>query len=489
MKKRDIITGRDFKIAFVFFAAFFVYFICPENWSQSQSVTASAAFLMATLWITELIDLGITSLLPLIIFPLTGALSAEETAGSYINSTIILFLGGFMIALAMEKHNLHRRIALYVISFFGTGLSRLILGFMVSGAFLSMWISNTATAVMLLPVALSVIKKFESAVDSDTKKKFSQALLIGIAYSCSIGGIATLIGTPPNLVFQRIYSIAFKERAAINFGEWLSFGLPLAVIFLFLTWLLLTKVIFRFGKNTGISIDFKSEINSLETISAAENRILRIFIITAFLWIFRLPINLGTIIIPGWSSVFPVPEFIDDGTIAICMAFLLFIIPAEKGISKERILDAGILQKIPWNIILLFGGGFALAASFMKSGLSQSTGELFSGLTNHNPVLIVLAMCLFITFLTELTSNTATANIFLPVTAAIAVSTGADPRMMMIAATLSCSMAFMLPVATPPNAIVFGSGMLNVKTMAKSGLLLNILGAFLITFFVWVFFG
>jgi sodium-dependent dicarboxylate transporter 2/3/5 len=388
----------------------------------------------------------------------------------------------------MEKWNLHKRIAMVIISKIGGSPSMLILGFMISASFISMWISNTATAVMLLPIGISIIVKLEEEFGKEKLTNFSKALMLAIAYSCSIGGIATIIGTPPNLVFMRIYKISFPNNPQIYFGDWMWFALPIAISMLFIVWILLTKVFFRIDKNIFINKSTtKEEIDKLGKISFEEKTVLIVFIITSLLWIFRGELNLGVVKIPGWSSLFPQKDFIDDGTVAIFMGFLLFVLPTND--KEKKILDSSAIRKIPWDIILLFGGGFALAEGFVSSGLSKLIGQQFISFKGMNVIFLIASVSFALTFLTELTSNTATAQITLPILASLAIELNINPLLIMLPATLSASFAFMLPVATPPNAIVFSSNRLKIYDMAKTGLAINFIGIIIVTGFIYFFFG
>jgi solute carrier family 13 (sodium-dependent dicarboxylate transporter), member 2/3/5 len=454
----------------------------PQNPAVSR--TAAVAVLMAFLWITEAVPLAATSLIPLILFPLFHITDAESIAGSYINSTIFLFLGGFLLALAMEKWDLHKRIALKIILLFGGSTGSIIAGFLSATAFLSMWISNTATAVMMLPIALSIMHKLEAEFGIDKVKNFSKTIMLSIAYGCSLGGIATLIGTPPNLAFSRIVKISFPESEVISFGSWMILALPISVVMLFLVWILLTKVYYKF--DTALKLDhnfIRNEYSQLGRITFEERTVAVIFTITALLWISRGDLNLGFVNIPGWQNILADTASVNDGMIAVAMAFLLFIIPSKK--EKAALLDAGVFNRIPWGIILLFGGGFALAEGFSQSGLSDYIGNRFHGMEYLSPLLFVLIVSLIINFLTELTSNTAVAQMILPIMASVSVAMGLHPYLLMIAATISSSMAFMLPVATPPNTIVFASERLTVADMAKAGFLLNITGVIVLTIILY----
>ncbi len=450
----------------------------------------AVAALMAAWWIFEPVPLAATSLSPLILFPALGVVSASDIAPEYMNSTIMLFIGGFIIAVAMEKWHLHKRIALSVILLFGNSPSKIILGFMVASGFISMWISNTAACLMVLPIGLAIIYKVEAEFGIERSSNFSKSIMLAIAYSCTIGGIATLIGTPPNLIFQRMYKIYFPDEPMIKFSEWMVFGVPLAAAMLIVTWFILTKVVYRFDSgmvlNKNIICDEK---NKLGKMTYEESSVLVLFFITAFLWVFRSDLELGLVTLPGWSGLFPAAAFIDDSTVAISMALLLFLIPSSSSSSKINfLLEQKDIGKVPWDIVLLFGGGFALADGFVKSGLSKLIGQEFSGLAGLPIILILVIICTIVVFTSELTSNTAQTTVILPVLASLAIETGIDPLILMIPATFSVSLAFMMPVGTPPNAIVFGSRKLSIQDMVKAGFILNVIGIVLVIFLAKIFF-
>ena len=474
-------------VALILFLSFVNF--APEHYNAK--IVASIAILMAVWWITEAVPLSVTSLVPLVLFPLFGVVSGAKSADSYMNSTIFLFMGGFIIAIAMERWNLHKRIALNVIGLAGKKASSIVMGFMIASAFISMWISNTATAVMVLPIGMAIIYKLEEEFGREKTKKFSLALMLGIAYSCSIGGISTLIGTPPNLVFMRVYKISFPNNPEILFGDWMKFALPIAIVMLVFVWVLLTKILYRSDKEFTVDGQIiRDERKKLGKISFEEKAVLIVFIATSLLWIFRVKLDLGFATIPGWSSSFPNMKFIDDGTVAITMAVVLFMIPTRsESVKGNFLLDHTAIKKIPWDIILLFGGGFALAEGFVSSGLSEMIGQQFTALKGVNVIFIIAAICTVITYLTELTSNTATAQIVLPILASLAGELQLNPLLVMIPATISASFAFMLPVGTPPNAIVFSSERLRIIDMAKSGMAINIFGIIAVTFFVYMFFA
>ncbi|MEM7698159.1 MAG: SLC13 family permease [Verrucomicrobiota bacterium] len=455
----------------------------PENPSVSRM--AAIAFLMAVWWITDALPLAATALVPIITFPILGIMSGKEIAKEYTNSIIFLFIGGFLIALAMERWGLHRRIALRIISLVGGTPARLVLGFMLATAFLSMWISNTATAIMMLAIALAVIRTTENDFGENGSRTIAVSLLLGIAYSASIGGMATLVGTPPNLALSRIFEQSFPAAesagVSLSFGRWMLLGLPLSVAMLTCAWLLLTKVFFRAPRSLQIPEEaITKERENLGPMRREESIVLGVFAATALLWVFRTPLSIGNFTIPGWRDLLPFGDYLDDGTVAIAMSLLLFLIPAKhaaaEGKSAKRLLDATVFRDLPWHIVLLFGGGFALAKGFQSSGLSTWVGSGFAGLGETPVPVLVLAIAGLMTFLTELTSNTATTEMVLPLLASIAQAIQVNPLYLMIPAALSASCAFMMPVATPPNAIVFGSGKIRIIEMVKVGIVLNLVG-------------
>jgi sodium-dependent dicarboxylate transporter 2/3/5 len=467
----------------------FILFVDLSPGHREITYTAAIALLMAVWWITETIPLAVTALMPLILFPAFGIMDGKAVSGEYINYIIFIFIGGFLVALAMEQWNLHKRLALRILMLVGVRPKFILLGFMLATALLSMWISNTATTMMMVPIAIAIVSNLEENLGTENVRKISIGIFLGIAYSASIGGIATLIGTPPNLVFVKIFNTFFPEAPEISFAKWFFFALPLSVFFLFLVWYLLSLI---FCPRKEIELNkqvFSEQYKKLGPISYEEKVILIDFFILVFLWMFRADIKIGSFVIPGWSNLFPEAKFINDGTVAVVMAFILFLIPAKnqkEGSGINRVLTWKTAERLPWNIVLLFGGGFALAAGFKESGLSSWLGGHLQGLGSLHPILIIACICLLITFLTELTSNTATAQILLPILAALAISIRINPLLLMIPGTLSCSFAFMLPVATPPNAIVFGTNRLRVSDMARMGFILNLIGAVVITLAVFL---
>ncbi len=464
----------------VVFILFILFFDLKPGHSE-VTYTAAVALLMAIWWITEALPLAATALLPMVLFPLFGVMSGKAVAPQYFNYIIFLFMGGFLVALAMERWNLHRRIALRILLSFGVHPTRILLGFMAATAFLSMWISNTATTMMMVPIAMAIIWKLEESLGEEVVHRYAVGVFLGIAYAASVGGVATLVGTPPNAAFVQIFAIQFPQAPEISFSAWFVFALPLALVFLIVIWMALAWL-FPAPKE-GFKVDpeiFRSQLRELGPMTYQEWVVLIDFVLLAALWLFRADFHFGDLVIPGWARLFAKPGFINDGVVSIAMAVLLFIIPARSP-KAARIMDWKTARKLPWQIIILFGGGFALAAGFKESGLSEWVGLQMQGLAGVPPILMIALVALLITFLTELTSNTATAQILLPLLASLSVAIKVHPLFLMIPGTIACSFAFMLPVATPPNAIVFGAERMEMKDMVKTGFILNFIGVFLLT--------
>lgn len=458
--------------------------IDPRNPETTRM--AAVAVLMGAWWLTDAIPLSVTALLPLVLFPVLGIMPGKRTAPLYVNSTIFLFIGGFLIAIAMEKWNLHRRIALRIILWLGRSRQALVLGFMTATAFLSMWISNTATTMMMVPIGIAIIGRIEEASFEDGDREshnMALCLMLGIAYAASIGGIATLIGTPPNLSFSRIFAITFPAAPEISFSRWFFAAAPVSGIFLIISWIILTRVIYPLGPSGPGGFDrtaVRGEYEKLGPATFEEKAVFTVFVTTAALWLSRQDIVLGSVRIPGWSTLLPLEGLVDDGTVAVAMATLLFLVPSRRS-DTGTLMDWRAASRLPWGIVLLFGGGFALAGGMTESGLSYWLGTQFTGMSGTSPLLLVFVLCIAFTFLTEFTSNTATAEMILPILATASVSLGLNPLFLMIPATISFSCAFMMPVATPPNAIIFGSGRVRISEMARAGIVLNVIGALLIT--------
>ena len=446
--------------------------------------TAAVALLMSIWWIAEAVPLAITALLPIVLFPALGIMSGKAVAPTYFNHVIFLFIGGFLVALAMERWGLHRRIALRVLLVFGTQPRRLLLGFMVASAFLSMWISNTATTMMMVPIVIAVLRGLHASAREDRGRATDVALLLGVAYGATLGGIATLVGTPPNLSFARIFEITFPEAPAIGFATWFQYGLPVSLVLLASVWGLLSITFLRRHEAELPRNVIRDQHVALGPMTFEEKVVLVDFVALVVLWLTRTDLRLGPITAPGWSRLFAEPSYLNDGAVAIALAMVLFMVPAGRG-SGGRIMEWKTAERLPWNIVLLFGGGFALASGFVESGLSAWFGERLQDARALHPLSIIAIICLLATFLTELTSNTATAEMLLPILAGLAVSIEINPLLIMVPATLSCSLAFMLPVATPPNAIIFGTNRLRIVEMARVGVWLNLVGVVVVTAATW----
>jgi sodium-dependent dicarboxylate transporter 2/3/5 len=441
---------------------------------------AAVALLMAGWWITEAIPIPVTSMLPVALFPLLGILDGRSTASTYFNHLIFLFIGGFLFALSMQRWDLHRRIALRILRVLGTSAPMVVLGFMASTWFLSMWISNTASTMMMVPMALAILVPFREHLEKDQARRLGIALVLGVAYSASIGGMATLIGTPPNLSFARILEIVFPQAPEISFADWFMFALPTSAIFVTIAWFVLCRIsrLPRGPMPVGADL-FAKEHAAMGPMTSEQRWIGGLFLTLVFGWMFRADMEIFGAVIPGWSRLLPNPSMADDGTVAIVVALMLFLIPS-KSKPGQALMDWKGASGIRWGIVLLFGGGFALAKGFLSSGLSDWFGQQLAALSGVPPIVLVLVVCITITFLTELTSNMATTEVVLPVLAAMAVAVETDPLLLMIPATLSASCAFMLPVATAPNAIAFGSGEIKITDMMRYGFLLNLIGIVLI---------
>ncbi|WP_375582283.1 SLC13 family permease [Cyclobacterium xiamenense] len=454
-KKIGLILGPLVFLGFYFFAS-------PEGLSESGTSLLAITLWIAIWWITEAIPIAATALLPLVAFPLTGVMGIKATSIPYSDPMVLLYMGGFMIAVSIEKWNLHKRIALQIISFLGTDLKKIILGFMVATAFLSMWISNTATSLMMLPIAIAVVMQVSQSNEA-VQQTLGQSLMLGIAYSASIGGLATIIGTPTNVILVGVVKSTYGIE--ISFGEWMLIGFPIALGLLLICWYYLVNWAFRFPKTLklqGGKEEIKRQLTELGPISKQEKRVLWVFIAVSFSWI---------------SRSFLLQQFVPaltDTIIALTGVLLLFVLPAGNE-KNEHLLDWKVAEKIPWGILILFGGGLALAEGFQETGLANWIGKQFILLQNFPFWLFLLLIIAAVNFLTEITSNVATASMLLPILAAVALAMGVHPYGLMIGATMAASCAFMLPVATPPNAVVFGSGYLTIPVMMRTGFFLNLL--------------
>ena len=450
-----------------------------EGLSDAGRGILASSLWVATWWVFEVLPLAATSLLPIVLFPLSGGLSLVDTVPGYAHKLIILLLAGFLIARAVQRWNLHRRLALLVINATGTAPARLVLGFMAATALLSMWISNTATSVMMLPIGMAVIQTINDRPETPANERteFGRALMLGIAYAASIGGTATLIGSPTNLVFSGAVEELFDTE--ISFLDWMKFGLPFSLTLLVLCWLYLTRVAFRLPDGPGepeTARLMRRELQKLGAITVPERRTLLVFAGVAFLWIF------------GKYTLKIYLPALEDTIVGVAGALLLFLLPAGNG-TPDKLLDWDTAKQLPWGVLLLFGGGLTIAAGFDQSGLANWLGEQLTGLDGLPAFALLLAVIAIVNFLTELTSNVATAAVFVPVLAALGLALDVEPLLLMAGACVAASCAFMLPVATPPNAVVFGSGYLRISDMVRTGGWLNVLSILLLTVYVHFFLG
>ncbi len=454
----------------LFFAVLLFFF--PEGLSYEGRMVLATTLWVAVWWITEAVPIPAASLLPIVLLPLTGALEGAAVTSSYGDPIVFLFLGGFLIALAMERWNLHKRIALNIISVVGTSTSRIVLGFMAATGFLSMWVSNTAAVMMMLPIGTAIIHQVSAVMKSERKDlageeaKFSKALIFSIGYAGTIGGLGTLIGTPPNIILaaniKKLYGVE------VSFGGWMAFAVPVVVILLVAVWLYLTKVAhpIKMKELPGGKELILEEKRKLGKMSFEESMVLLVFGFAAFMWVTRTFL---------WDDKLP---GIDDTMIAIFAASMLFLIPSlNKG---GRVLDWSVSKDLPWGILLLFGGGLALATGFKETGLAEWIGGRLTVLDGFNFVIIVVISAALVLFLTEITSNTATATMILPVLASLALALNVHPYALMVPAAMAANCAFMLPVGTPPNAIIFASGKLKISEMVRTGFIINIFTLILI---------
>jgi sodium-dependent dicarboxylate transporter 2/3/5 len=441
-------------------ALLIAYAMLMTGAEQTAAVTLAVAFLCVAWWIFEPIPIPATSLLPLALLPMFGVLTKEEVGQAYGHDLVLLLLGGFILSTAMERSGAHRRIAISMVrAFGGTSSRRLVFGFMAASALLSMWISNTATTLMLLPVALAVLERAKDP-------QLPAPLLLGIAYAANIGGIGTPIGTPPNIVFMSVYEETVGQ--SISFSTWMGWGVPVVLIFLPIMGLWLTRTLTYQGT---------TELPEVGEWRPEERRVLTVFVLTALAWITRRE-PMG-----GWSELFGLP-FTNDAMVALIAVIAMFIIPNGKG---GRLLDWETANRIPWGMLILFGAGLTIATAFKSSGLSESIGSTVAQISMWHPLGIILTICIVVTFLTETTSNTATTSLLMPILAAAALGAAIDPKLFMIPAAMSASCAFMLPVATAPNVIMFSTGRFTGQRMIREGLALNFIGAIIIATMCFAF--
>ena len=447
----------------------------PDGLSSEVWYVAAIVSLMAIWWATEAIPVAVTALLPLALFPLIGIVSFKEAAIPYANPNIYLFLGGFMLALAIERSGLHKRMALHMIIAAGSSGPKLIAGFMTIAALISMFVMNTSTILMLLPIGLAVCSVVSNTIPGLTEKEityFDTSLMLGIAYAATIGGMSTLVGTAPNIVFSAFMQETYGIE--ISMIDWMTLGVPLAIVMLYSAWLVLTKYVFptSFITSDETKLYLKNMLNEQGPLSKDEIKISIIFGLTAIAWMLRTVLD-----------NYQMFSGLTDAGIAIISAILLFMIPSTS--NKGELLDWSDSDKLPWGLLILFGGGLSIAAQINSSGLGIWIGEGLSVLSTVPPIFLILAVAALIIFLTEVTSNVATTSTFLPVFGAVAVGIGVLPVSLTVPVCLAASCAFMLPVATPPNAIVYGSGKFTIATMMKAGFALNIIGIVVVTLFAY----
>jgi sodium-dependent dicarboxylate transporter 2/3/5 len=451
------------------------FFVESAGLNQASQAMLGLACWMAIWWITEAIPIAATAILPLILMPLLGILKIESVSDNYMHPTVLLYMGGFLLATGIEKWNLHRRIALNIINLMGTDLRRIVLGFILATGFLSMWISNSATALMMLPIGLAVVNQFKTQLGPENDgiaSNLGKNIMLGIAYSASIGGMATLIGTPTNAILAAVIKELYNY--SVGFNEWMLFGFPFSVVLLFICWYYLVKSANPLPQRLNLD-NIKSvitnQLKSLGRMAFEEKVVLAVFGMVCFAWITR------SFLI---AKIFPQ---IDDTIIVLIGVVLLFILPSSH--KNERILDWKTAERIPGGVLILFGGGLALAEGFKETGLAEWIGGGFTSIDGIGFIVLLLIIVASVNFLTEVTSNVATASMLLPILASVALKLDLHPFGLMIGATLAASCAFMLPVATPPNAVVFGSGYLQMRDMVKAGFLLNLVSIVLITLMVY----
>jgi sodium-dependent dicarboxylate transporter 2/3/5 len=454
----------------------------PAGLSLEGKKMGAIALLMVVWWVTEAIPIYITAFLPVVLFPMLGVLNSAETTKVYGHDYVLMLLGAFILAKGVEKQNLHKRIALRTIGLLGTGQRRIILGFMIATALLSMWITNMAVVLIMLPIATSLIEKQEE----NNTRNFGLALLLGIAYAASIGGTGTLIGTPPNLVFAGMLDKLYPGAPEIGFVDWMKIAFPLVVIFIPVIWVYLVSFLGIRKDSKLINFGLADEMNRLGKMSNGEKRVLIIFLLTALGWVFRKDLIIGNFVLPGWGSLLGVADYVHDSTVALFGAILLFLIDDGNG-KGVKLMDWKTASNVPWGVAMFLGGGLALGSGFKSTGLAEWMGSSFWVMGNLPEFLILLGIVALIIFITEVNSNTATATIFLPVLAAMGVAGSINPLLVMVPATFACSFAFMMPSGTGTNTVIFASGRITVADMAKTGFWLNLICIVLLPLLLYYF--
>lgn len=437
---------------------------------------------MALWWMLEPVHLAVTSLLPIVFMPVLAIADVRDVAAQYMDQVIFLFIGGFLLAFAVEKHGLHKRIARFALAKAGTSPRRVLLAVMGCTWFVSMWVSNTATVMMMLAAVMAIVQEMAGQWQDDSGKaqRFGAGLLMGLAFSATIGGMATLVGTPPNMVFYRFYLTHYADHGGIDFARWFTMAAPVSLLFLFLSYLILSALFMPDAKTI-----IRNPVPEKKVWSVAEKRVGWLFLLAIVLWFTREGFQAGNFKLPGWSHLFPKPVWIQDSTVAVAVALLLFLIPDQSGPSlrhsqREKLLEWKDASKLPLHVILLFGSGFALAYGFEQTGLSNQLANHLSGLRGIPLWQLQLFVVLLVTLVSEFASNVASIQLILPVLLSIQNGFNLDPLSLMLPATLAASMGFMLPIATAPNTIVFGAGRIRSGQMMRAGFLLDITGICLI---------
>ncbi|TSA37722.1 MAG: DASS family sodium-coupled anion symporter [Porphyromonadaceae bacterium] len=448
----------------------------PSGMSVAARNAAAVALLMAIWWITEAIPIYATAFLPMVLFPVLKVLPAGETAVNYGHDLVQLMISGFFIAKAIENQNLHKRISLVLIKALGTSRQLILLSIMLATAFLSMWIANVTAALMMLPIGMAIISKEETLGNSNPK--FGAALMLGIAFAASIGGVATLIGSPTNLIYVGIMDKLFPLAPKISFFDWLKVGIPIMIIFLPLIWYYLAFYFKIKGTIPGNRELINDELKAMGKMSPGEKRVMYIFIFTTLGWIFREGFTFDQTVIPGWSSLLGVSKYVQDSTVGMLGALLLFMLPS--GQEKKRLLDWKSASSVPWGVGVIVGGGYALATGFKATGLADWIGLQLAFVSGFPTLIILIIVCGAVLLFTEMNSNTATANIFLPILASIAVAGSINPVILMLPATFAASFVFIMPAGTGPNTVIFASNKLTVADMAKSGIWLKLISMILL---------
>ena len=453
-----------------------------STFTRPVRFTAFIGLLMALLWLTEAIPMGMTALIPLVAFPLAGTMSTEKIAAPYANPAVFLFMGGFLVSATFERWGLHKRMAFFALRRVGTEPRRIVFAVILVTAFLSMWISNTATTLMMTPIAVAIVGGLGARADDDSpESRTAEATLLGVAYAASLGGIGTPIGTPTNLIFLGAARELFPHEKTVTFAQWMLFGVAYLIVLVPACWAIVVATA-RVPKGAAVPLE-RLGLTQPGAMSRAQKSAVALCTATALLWMFRADIVLGSITVPGWSRLFANAKMINDTTVAMAMSLLAFLLPV--GNEHERLLDWSEFKRIPWDVLILFGGGFALADALEASGFSKWAGAELAFVGTWKPVLMIAAVCIVVTLLSEVASNVATATAMMPIAAALATSIHVHPYFLMIPAVLAASSGFMLPVATAPNTIVYSTGFVRVRAMARSGLLLDIAATIVITLLIF----